>query len=109
MARPHRSDHDQSLRGNHYKDEASGTPGHRAFGYYGGIPHQANLEDRRISAELAGISLICYVAGFTHPHWTPTRNRTPGHIIQSATEPGLCAAAHNLERPHGPTHHKTPA
>ena len=43
---------------NQYEDQAGGTPGQRAFGYYGGMPHQANLENRRIPPELAGVALI---------------------------------------------------
>src|SRR5207245_7152426 len=58
LARPRRSVHDQSLRRNQYEDQAGGTPGQRAFGYYGGMPHQANLENRRIPPELAGVALI---------------------------------------------------
>jgi hypothetical protein len=36
--------------------------------------------------QLAGITLISYVAGFTRAHWTPGGGWYPSHLIRSATE-----------------------
>ena len=93
LARPRRSDHDQSLRRNQHEDQVGGTPGQRACGYYGGIPHQANLEDRRISPQLAGITLICYVAGSSPPALDPKLGSVPRPHNPVGHRSRLCARA----------------
>lgn len=53
LARPRRSDHDESLRRNQHQDKNGSPAGHRAVRYFGGTPPYPRLEVRRITAQLA--------------------------------------------------------
>lgn len=74
LARSRRPDHDQPLCRDQHESQAGGTPGRRAARYFGGIPHQADLADRRIPAQLARLALTVM-----WPTAAAPRSRRPGH------------------------------